>query len=519
MSHVTASTSTENTGAHRGNGNVSNRLLALAVAAALLIGVVHLPFPFAGDQSLFFVGARSLDQGGLLYRDFWDIKQPGLFWFHLAGGELFGFSEVGVHTFELLYMFLFAFLLVSFLKNRFQTAAVALVPLFIIGKYYLCGINQQTQIEMLVNLPLFLSIVATCKGIQAERRRWMWLALAGACGAGVLIFKQMLFPISCLCWLTSYLWARKKAVPGLRFGRYALALAVGFAVPTLAVATYFHFKGNLQALLWVTFILPRYVARELPWAWRLSTLTRSIASFAANYAVIIAFAFLGICAVVRRGWDLLTVNLVSWLLAGFAMILIQRYSWWEYHFLLLTVPLGILAAHGIEAVWLRIKAAGDQPKLKWTFATFLLLLFLPAEGTFAIDSMLLARFHFALSAENRFALQERINPEYALAEQEAGFLRDPAKLPGPIFVLGTPVFYVVTHRLQAVPQNGWGTEMMLPSQWVQMKQELMQNPPNYIFVDSVSQPGAGIMGYITQEYRVLHTSPAGTSYARRDAPL
>jgi hypothetical protein len=62
-------------------------------------------------------------------------------------------------------------------------------------------------------------------------------------------------------------------------------------------------------------------------------------------------------------------------------------------------------------------------------------------------------------------------------------------------------------------------ELMLQSQWAQMKQELVQSRPNYIFVDSTARPAAGIMEFITAEYRVLHASPAGTSYARRDAPL
>jgi hypothetical protein len=345
------------------------------------------------------------------------------------------------------------------------------------------------------------------------------MGFAGACGAVVLIFKQVLLPIPLFCWLASFLWARKHSVPKIGIGRCVLALAVGFAVPTLGVAAYFHHTGNLDRLIWAAFIFPRYAAGELPWTWRLPLLAQSMKSFTGSYAALIAFSLLGLCEAARRGWDLLTVNLAWWLLAGFAMILTQRYSWWGYHFLLLTVPLGILAAFGIEAVWLRIKEGADRHKLKWVFATFLLLLFLPAEGKLASDSLLLARFRFALPAPNRFALQKRVNPEYALADQEAVFLRDPAQLPGPIFVIGTPVFYVVTNRLQAAAHNGWTMELMLQSQWAQMKQELVQSRPNYIFVDSTARPAAGIMEFITAEYRVLHASPAGTSYARRDAPL
>ena len=39
------------------------------------------------------MGAKVLGAGGTLYVDFWDNKMPGLYWFHQAAGELFGYSE------------------------------------------------------------------------------------------------------------------------------------------------------------------------------------------------------------------------------------------------------------------------------------------------------------------------------------------------------------------------------------------------------------------------------------------
>ena len=42
--------------------------------------------------------------------------------------------------------------------------------------------------------------------------------------------------------------------------------------------------------------------------------------------------------------------------AGFAVILLQRLSWWEYQYLLLSVPVGILATKGIEILWVSLEA-------------------------------------------------------------------------------------------------------------------------------------------------------------------
>src|SRR5882757_6746566 len=76
----------------------------MALLVVVLIGLVHLPLPFHDDQAFFTVAAMKLNQGSLLYRDYWDIKQPGIFAFYWLGGKLFGFNEVGIHTLELFWM-------------------------------------------------------------------------------------------------------------------------------------------------------------------------------------------------------------------------------------------------------------------------------------------------------------------------------------------------------------------------------------------------------------------------------
>lgn len=46
-------------------------------------------------------GAINLSEGGVLYQDYWDNKQPGLFWFYGLAGMLFGCIELGIHLLPL----------------------------------------------------------------------------------------------------------------------------------------------------------------------------------------------------------------------------------------------------------------------------------------------------------------------------------------------------------------------------------------------------------------------------------
>ena len=67
-----------------------------ALVGVVVAGLTKLALPFCGNTALFMTGARMMDQGGVLYVDFWDFKQPGIYWFFLAGGRLFGLTQLGI---------------------------------------------------------------------------------------------------------------------------------------------------------------------------------------------------------------------------------------------------------------------------------------------------------------------------------------------------------------------------------------------------------------------------------------
>ena len=136
------------------------RMDALVLAAIVVLGLVNLPQPFAWDQAMFTIGARELASGAVLYRDYWDPKQPGMFAFYWLGGRLFGFSEAGEHIFELLVMLTFGAALIQIVGSRYgrwmgRSAALLSVGLF----FSCCSDSLHSQIECVAGLPLLLALV------------------------------------------------------------------------------------------------------------------------------------------------------------------------------------------------------------------------------------------------------------------------------------------------------------------------------------------------------------------------
>src|SRR5438477_2964269 len=183
----------------------------LTVGITALLGVMHLPCPFGGDQTLFVLYALKLSQGADLYRDVWDVKQPGIFSFYLLAGKLFGFSEVGVHTLELLYMTGFSVALIFTCKRYFRTPWVAsLVPLLSVGFYYaFAGSNHLTKLEPLVGFPIFLLLYWACEASSNDKHVRGLFFLSGLMGGVVLLFKLVLLPIPLASWLAALVFAAR----------------------------------------------------------------------------------------------------------------------------------------------------------------------------------------------------------------------------------------------------------------------------------------------------------------------
>jgi hypothetical protein len=238
-----------------------NKVDFIVLIAIVIIGLVHLPFPFDGDQAFFRLGAWEMQQGKVLYRDFWDIKQPGIFCFYFLAGNLFGFDEIGIHVFELIYMVFFSIILQLTLKSYFRHQLIAsLVPLLTVGVYYVVsGAWHLTQVEALVGFPLFLCLWLTFKSFKNEGKpRFYLLLMSGFVGGIVLLFKLLLLLILLSFWLTIFMYSL--LIKGERiqkiFIETCLPIFIGIIFPLLVVASYFIWTNSFSIVYQTFFIYP-----------------------------------------------------------------------------------------------------------------------------------------------------------------------------------------------------------------------------------------------------------------------
>jgi hypothetical protein len=504
-----------------------SRLDILILLAVALLGVTKLILPFSNDQAVATLAAVGMRDGAVLYRDLWDVRQPGIFYFFLVGGSLFGFNEVGIHLFELIYMLIFSLILLIALKDQFDNPAIAsVVPLFTVGMYYaVSGDWHLTQPESVMAPPAFLSLWFGLKSLQSRGgHRILWLFLSGLMAGLVLIFKLLFLLIVAGFWVTLVYKAvlLKDRRPVATLFNIALPLGAGVAVPLLLMFGHFAYAGVLNLVIWTFFQYPTIAAKEWPLFSRIDVLINGVSWFIANFAPLMALSAIGAYATWR---SYITVNLTLWVSLALLVIVLQPLSWWQYHFMLLFVPLGILAAHGVDALWPRLNRLAS-PAMRWQSPFIalisLVLLFSPTLSGLAIKTMLLARNGF-LTKEDRLRYQSDFNNDYRVALKETAFLREPGSQPGKVFVLGDVLYYYLSGRDPAIPfLNAAGYSP--PELWEQIVKSLYQTRPAYIFLPRnkltavrkytprAARSIADAARFIDENYDIARASDTGTWY-------
>jgi len=469
-----------------------------------LCGLVSLKEIFNGDQALFTVFASEMNQGAILYRDIWDIKQPAIFIFFLIGGKLFGFTEVGIHLFELIYWLIFSIILQSTLKNYYRYKIFAqLTPLFTVGIYYaVCRSWHLTQVEGLVAFPLYLALWTSAESFQTESKnqsRFILGLLSGFFGGVVLAFKLAFLPLLIIFWLMSLsLFFNKDRDSLSEIFRLVIApIFLGVIILPIIILTYFAWHNALPITLYTFFQYPSQAVVEVIYEDRFDVLKNGLSWFVLNFKTLILILAIGISLKVIAEYkqfsgyfsalakiSLFDFGLTAWLIIGLGIILFQRLSWWEYHYLLLFVPLGILSTKSLEIIWDAAKSYGrffEKSYGKAVLLCAILVLYVPhlKQIVRKTKSNLEA---FSTTSDVKFDNSD-FTEKYEAIRDETKFLAETKDSHEKIFVIGQPLYYFHSKRPPAISSNGWMTRFFLPKQWQQLITELKETKPKYIFIE------------------------------------
>jgi hypothetical protein len=551
----------------------SRWLTWLALGLVAVAGGLCLALPFWGDQALFTIYAREMTHGAVLYRDVFDVKQPGIFLFYAIGGSLFGFTEVGIHFFELLYWLAFSAFALKVLPRYFATRwAPALIPVFTIVVYYFhAGLLDLTQIEILVAFPILAAwwLIDTARPDTKQGiRRY---AAAGLVAAAIVLLKHLYVAIVLVYLAAAIVRARRDGTSSREIGRCVGAFSIGVATPLLLVVAYFAVYGQLGRIWWAYFELS--ARGQLIHPKPLSYLTFGGRRFLIGHGPVLILAAAGVGFAIREREQMrsrLVAGMVWWLVVGAIAFLLQ--GWPEYKWSLFTVPVGILAAVGcdrtggidrgisrrrvallalcaglaaltfiaaiaprVQTILIGAVVAGCVAGVGLPFASssmrrrmtpFVAAMLAISVGVAAVAPAqkvrALATHDLGLTVDARAELRRSLSYSYMAADHDLRALSRRGAIPGPLFVFGDPVLILRAHRPQAAPILGWGPEGLDLRAWRELASDLRADPPPYIVVDDYAgsimrSRYPSIMEFIQARYHVDFVGAAGTWYVLTSA--
>ncbi len=490
----------------------------LAVLPVALLATATLWWPDHGDQTLFRITAARMNHGLVYYRDFWDIKQPGIYWFHQLGDRLIP-GGLGARVLELALAVVSAFLVTRITAGWSLRRSVRLAgPTLVLGPYliwsYTAGIGQ---IEGLMNVLLLTALVATWPAAGRARPGPAWFG-AGLVVGAIVLLKTLYAPIPLVLLAGA-------AVATLRSDRRRTLTGVGLAglgaVLPVALALYWCQRhGVLDLALRTTFELPSQVARSPET--HAPDSRRELEQVIKNmFPVIGPLAVVGLVTARRTAHAWLSLTLTATAATAFLLTLPQL--WTTYRWLLLAAPVGLLAVDGLEVVlgWFQARRAAPG---SWPARGTLLLRVVAAGAAAALTVPMLSQpIDLVRHARERpWGLDQKarigrgIDGDLIAAEVAPMVGR---VTPGePIYVMGNPGLMALLKADQGAELAGWSMSMMPAVVWDELARELDRSRPALIFVDgrdwgpSRTGPGRAVFAMIAQQYRPTAVTPDGTWY-------
>ena len=505
------------------------RSALVIVGLMVVLGWPSLSMPFRGDEALFALMARETSRGAVLYRDYWDITNPGIFWFYRCGGTFFGFSEDGIRVFEWLYITSFIFIFTALIRKTYQLPRLPLMPAILIGgAYYMAGYSNTshlTKTEGLATFPLVLAMGLPFVVRSSNRVSWQWLFIAGIAGGIVILFKLLLVVCLSVCW---GFWFFKCLSDSGWKSMVSSALVVGCGCLVVLAPAFAHFysHGMMDTLVRTLVELPPQFLAEGERA-DFKRLAFSVRWFLEQYAPILALAILGGCARWQQRKDRVLVGFVLLIVSAFVVILAQRLSWWSYHFLLLGGPISVLAAYGWPALqeWANARFRTPLTLIERSLSLYsAATLCLPAVTGGGNQVMQLASRRLGWSSQDRESCRAATGNAYRLAKDEAEWLKQSQTKPGRIYVCGDPLIYWFSDRLPAVPISGWSLQMYPASVRNEVIESIRTQRPVHIFITTgnlgfeplIAEKYTPILQILQDHYVLSHTSPTGKWYTLRD---
>jgi hypothetical protein len=211
---------------------------------------------FAHDEGLFLYGGQAWSAGQLPYRDFWDHKPPGVFFFHSLPLRFFPFSLTAIKLHEIVWLSCSASILFVFCRRRMRPETSVLATLFYIfftSMPYTIRAGGLTEESALFFVVLCFWLMLRSRG----KLRWNCFFAGLALGTAVEFRQTYVFTFVFLIGALLHN-AHQRGKKFRDVFRPFLTMCVGLALPEVIISVYFLAHGAWRNYMEASYLFNFY---------------------------------------------------------------------------------------------------------------------------------------------------------------------------------------------------------------------------------------------------------------------
>jgi 4-amino-4-deoxy-L-arabinose transferase-like glycosyltransferase len=338
--------------------------LALLVVLVGLVRIRLLAMPFERDEGEYAYMGRLILDGGLPYRDAYNMKLPGTYAMYAVGMALFGNSPTGVHA-ALAIVSLGTVVLLFLAFRRLFSPLVGLVAASIYAWLSVSG----TMLGMAAHATHFVNLfVALCLWLYSrwsDRAAFRSSALVGLMFGVAVLMKQPAVFLAAFGALI--VWERVRSVEGSwRSSAKALAIyGTAAALPyILVVFVMLAFGAFDRFWFWTITYASSYASADTPWELLRALFGLSFGPMFAEYPAVWLLAGAGLVLLWVGHYTVRQRIFATGLALASAAALLPGLNFRQHYFVVLLPAVGLLAAIALEWMVGLIPAARSRGAIR-----------------------------------------------------------------------------------------------------------------------------------------------------------
>ena len=321
-------------------------LLALAIVWAL----ASLSFPFGWDQGIFAWVGNTVVDGGLPYRDAWDIKGPLTYYVYGTAQLFFGKNAFAIRLTDLIFLSLAAFYIARLAAKLSGPKTGPWAAVIFVLWYASQGFWHTAQPDGWASM-LALFAIGPLLTNRDDPRSYRYLLSGFAIGLAVLI--KPIYGLFAIALAIDAVFRYRKDV--LRLFAAGTSMMLGVIVPFAIAVAWFAYNGALQVFVdtWLVYPVQVYSPAASPKAF--SRAVGLIRFAESGMLVSVAWPVIVVGAVSRRHECSRTFSvLLAWVfIAVFCVVLQGRF--FEYHWAIIIPSMVLLGTKGFTALFETIR--------------------------------------------------------------------------------------------------------------------------------------------------------------------